>query len=75
MNNLCAVVRFFLDNPAGLFIGREVSQKTGVPERSCYRYLKLLADEGIIVCEARAYRFNAKLSDKIFREIRLMPRG
>lgn len=75
MNNLCTLMRFFLDHPAEQFFGREVSQKAGVEERSCYRYLKRLTDEGILVCEARAYRFNAKIAEKIYREIKLMPRG
>lgn len=75
MKNLCALIRFFLDNPTGQFYGREVSQKTGIEERGCYRCLKLLTDEGILIFEARAYRFNAKLAEKIFREIKLMPRG
>lgn len=70
MSNLCALLRFFLDHPTGQFFGREVSQKAGIEERSCYRYLKLLADEGIIICEARAYRFNKDLARKIFREIK-----
>lgn len=75
MNNLCTLIRFFLDHPAEQFIGREVAQKTSVEERSCYRHLRRLTDEGILVCEARAYRFNAKLAEKIYREIKLMPRG
>lgn len=71
MKHLCALLRFFLDNPTTLFFGREISQKTGIHERSCYRYLQILADEGIVVHEARTYRFNAKLAGKIFREIKL----
>ncbi|MBN8222906.1 MAG: hypothetical protein J0L53_18475 [Spirochaetes bacterium] len=70
MNSICTLLRFFLDHPAEQFIGREVAHKTGVEERSCYRHLKRLADEGILVCEARAYRFNAKLARNIFRAIK-----
>lgn len=70
MKNLCALMRFFLDHPTEQFIGREVSQKAGIEERSCYRYLKLLTEEGILVCEARAYRFDKNLARKIFREIK-----
>lgn len=70
MKSLCAILRFFLDHPTGQFYGREVSQKTGVEERGCYRHLKRLTEEGILVCEARAYRFNKKLATNIFREIK-----
>ncbi len=70
MNELCALLRFFLDHPTEQFIGREVAQKLGTPERSCYRHLKLLTEEGIIICEARAYRFNKDLARKILREIK-----
>ncbi len=75
MNHLCTLIRWFLDNPTAAYFGREVSQKTGISERNCYRYLGFLTEEGILVKEARAYRFNAKLAAKLYREIKLMPQG
>lgn len=70
MTNLTALIRFFLSNPSKQYYGREIARLTGINDRTVYRLLVLLVEEGIVIREAKAYSFNKLLAKNIFKELK-----